>query len=58
MNQLEIPSSNFIIDKEGQKIFGFDASASILYYLVLNNKGKVILRNPFVDEIESFLNDK
>ena len=56
-NQLKIPIPNFIIDKETQKIFGFDKAVSIPYYLVLDNKGKVILRNPSVNEIESFLNE-
>jgi len=57
-NQLGIPSPNFIIKKESQKIFGFDKSVSIPYYLVLDNKGKVILRNPSIKEIESFLKEK
>ncbi|GGH04144.1 hypothetical protein GCM10011416_24070 [Polaribacter pacificus] len=56
-NQLKIPIPNFIIDKEVQKIFGFDKAVSIPYYLVLDNNGKVILRNPSVNEIETFLNE-
>ena len=57
-NQLKIPSPNFIIDDKSKKLLGLDKSVFIPYYLVLNDKRRVVLRNPTVEEIQLFLADQ
>ena len=53
--QLEIPEPSLIIDSLSRVNYGFNESVSVPFYLVLDNKGKVVLKNSTKEEIESIL---
>jgi thiol-disulfide isomerase/thioredoxin len=57
-SQLEIPEPCLIIDSITRGNYEFDKSVSVPLYLVLDDKGRVVSRNPTNEEIESILKSK
>jgi len=56
--QLEIPEPCLIIDSITRSNYEFDKSESVPLYLVLDDKGRVVSKNPTNEEIESILKSK
>lgn len=56
-DQLNIPEPSLIIDSVSRINYGFDKNISVPFYLVVDNKGKIILSNTTKEKIVSLLKE-
>ena len=54
---LNIPEPSLIMNDSARKAYGFHKSVSVPFYLVLDQQGRVVLRNTGLDEIEEYLEE-